>query len=104
WHAVTLHQRGLPYEADVWELYNQNEDVNEIHDLAAARPDKLAELKADWLEAARRHDVLPLDDRNFVVKLLTSRAREAPRAHWEVRPPIKRIAGSAAPQLAGASH
>ena len=48
WKAVTFHQRGVDFDSDVWELYNLNEDLAEIDDLADRHPEKLAELKDLW--------------------------------------------------------
>jgi arylsulfatase len=70
WTAVTRHstpwimQPDLPaFEDDVWELYDTNTDWSQARDLAAAMPEKLAELQALWLSEARKYQVLPLDDR-----------------------------------------
>jgi arylsulfatase A-like enzyme len=70
WAAVTRHSTPwmmvaeLPaLEDDVWELYDTSTDWSQAQDLAAEMPDKLAELKQVWLEEARKHNVLPLDDR-----------------------------------------
>jgi hypothetical protein len=68
WAAVTRHSTPwvigpLPsFEDDVWELYEPG-DWSQAHDLAAEQPDKLAELQQLWLDEARKHNVLPLDDR-----------------------------------------
>jgi arylsulfatase A-like enzyme len=70
WAAVTRHSTPwvmgpLPsFDDDVWELYEPG-DWSQARDLAAEQPDKLAELQQLWLEEARRHNVLPLDDRRF---------------------------------------
>ena len=63
WKAVTFHPFSAPYENDVWELYHVDEDYSELHDLAAERPEKLAELVDLWWAAAQEFGVLPLDDR-----------------------------------------
>ncbi len=63
WKAVAYHPPETPYEDDRWELFHLAEDFNETRDLAAERPDKLAELKALWWQEAEKHQVLPLDDR-----------------------------------------
>ena len=47
----------------MWELYDTNTDWSQAHDLAAEYPEKLAELQALFLDEARKHNVLPLDDR-----------------------------------------
>jgi arylsulfatase A-like enzyme len=72
WTAVTNHSvpwvmtPELPaFEDDVWELYDTNTDWSQAHDLAAEMPEKLAELQQLWLGEARKHNVLPLDDRRF---------------------------------------
>ncbi|MFF2277428.1 arylsulfatase [Agromyces sp. NPDC058126] len=70
WTAVTRHSTPwvtAPMPAlddDVWELYD-TDDWSQARDLAASRPDKLDELKALWLEIARKNHVLPLDDRRI---------------------------------------
>jgi arylsulfatase len=40
-------------------------DWSQAHDLAVEMPEKLAELQQLWLEEARKHNVLPLDDRRI---------------------------------------
>jgi arylsulfatase A-like enzyme len=68
WTAVTRHSTPwllteMPDIADdVWELYGPD-DWTQANDLAAERPDKLAELQRLFLIEAARYDVLPLDDR-----------------------------------------
>jgi arylsulfatase len=71
WTAVTRHstpwmteQHLPPFEDDVWELYEPG-DWSQARDLAAEMPEKLAELQQLWLEEARKHNVLPLDDRRI---------------------------------------
>ena len=72
WIATARHGR-LPWETmgastgsfdqDKWELYNLADDFSEANDLSAQYPQKLKELQdAFWVEA-KKHDVLPLDDR-----------------------------------------
>jgi arylsulfatase len=71
WTAVTRHSTPwvsgpMPaFEDDVWELYDTTTDWSQANDLAAAMPEKLAELQALWLDEARRYGVLPLDDRRI---------------------------------------
>jgi arylsulfatase len=71
WTAVTRHstpwltgQQLPPFDDDVWELYEPG-DWSQAHDLATEKPEKLAELQQLWLEEARKHNVLPLDDRRI---------------------------------------
>ena len=69
WTAVTRHttpwipEAPGPFADDTWELYDTNTDWSQARDLAAEMPEKLAELKALFLEEARKYNVLPLDDR-----------------------------------------
>jgi arylsulfatase len=69
WTAVTRHSTPwvlgpLPsFDDDVWELYDTSTDWSQAQDLAAELPEKLAELQELWLAEAKRHNVLPLDDR-----------------------------------------
>ena len=52
-----------PFADDVWELYDTTTDWSQAHDLAAEKPEKLAELKRLFMIEARKYNVLPLDDR-----------------------------------------
>ncbi len=69
WTAVTRHSTPWvveplpPLTEDVWELYDTSTDWSQAHDLAAEMPEKLEELKALFMDEARKYNVLPLDDR-----------------------------------------
>ena len=69
WTAVTHHSTPwkadppVPFDDDVWELYDTTTDWAQAHNLAAEQPDRLHELQRLWLIEAVRHNVLPLDDR-----------------------------------------
>ena len=71
WTAVTKHRtpwltgavKQIPFDDDVWELYDTTTDWSQAHDLAREMPAKLHELQRLWLIEAVRHNVLPLDDR-----------------------------------------
>jgi arylsulfatase len=104
WRIVTWHKRGLPYERDVWQLYDLSQDFNEMRDLAAQLPEKVRDLEQRWYEAARRYGVLPLDDRNFWLKIIESRRKTALRERWEYVPPLQPICSHAAPLTGGRSH
>jgi arylsulfatase len=45
---------------DRWELHKLDEDFSQANDLAAARPEKLAELKAEFLEVAKDNKAFPI--------------------------------------------
>jgi arylsulfatase A-like enzyme len=70
WSAVTKHRTpwkvhgpGVPFDQDVWELYDGTNDWTQARDLAAEQPEKLAELQQLFLIEAAKYNVLPLDDR-----------------------------------------
>ncbi|WP_421932749.1 arylsulfatase [Phenylobacterium sp.] len=63
WKAVAFHPPGTAFDTDVWELYHLDADFSETRDLAAAEPERLAALVAEWWKAAEAYKVLPLDDR-----------------------------------------
>ena len=54
-----------PFDKDVWELYNIDEDFSQFNDLAAKNPAKLKELQELFLKEAVKYNVLPLDDRRI---------------------------------------
>jgi hypothetical protein len=70
WSAVTKHRtpwdmvgQAPPFNDDVWELYNGNNDYSQAHDLAAEHPDMLRNLQRLFLIEATKYNVLPMDDR-----------------------------------------
>src|SRR6476659_4461449 len=70
-----------------WELFNTQTDPSECHDLAAQRPDKLAELTALWWADAGKYHALPLDSRSAIEILTTERPQIAkPRSQYVYYP------------------
>ncbi len=71
WTAVTKHRtpwepsttKLVPFDDDVWELYDTTKDWSQARDLAKEQPDKLHDLQRLWLIEAAKYNVLPLDDR-----------------------------------------
>ncbi len=103
WKAVTKHVQGADYDTEPWELYDLSVDYSECHDLAAAQPDKLAELQDLWWSEAESHGVLPLDDRT--IELFGARFREnsphRPDRRYVYRPPMSPINGQASASIGG---
>ncbi len=62
WELVTLHQPLTPFTDQEWELYHLAEDPTELHDLAAAEPERVRELAAAWEEGAWNDHIYPLDE------------------------------------------
>jgi arylsulfatase A-like enzyme len=104
WRAVARHTRGQPFEDDVWELYDLSKDPAEGVDLSAQFPEVVERLKGKWLQAAQQYNVLPLDDRNLVLRLVQDRQEKGLRARWDFHPPVERLARDVAPIVCGLSH
>ncbi|ADJ29353.1 arylsulfatase [Nitrosococcus watsonii] len=64
-HSFPWRQGYAPgnWEQDQWELYYLPDDFSEAVDLADKNPEKLAEMKAKFDQAAQEFGVYPLDDR-----------------------------------------
>ncbi|MBI5505925.1 MAG: sulfatase-like hydrolase/transferase [Deltaproteobacteria bacterium] len=104
WRLVTRHERGKPFEDDVWELYDLSKDPNELHDLAAKMPDKVSEMVARWTKDAEKYGAFPLDDRNLIIKMAQDRQRRGTRKVWEFHPPVERLSAHTSPYIAGCDH
>jgi arylsulfatase A-like enzyme len=71
WSAVTKHrtpwvmtgQKMVPFDDDVWELYDGSQDWSQANDLAKDMPDMLHKLQRLFLIEATKYNALPLDDR-----------------------------------------
>lgn len=50
------------FDTDKWELYNINEDFNELNDLSAKNPEKLKELKTLFDQRAEKYKLYPFID------------------------------------------
>jgi arylsulfatase len=103
WKAVAKHNQGEPFEDDRWELYDLTADHSECDDLAAAHPEKLAELIEAWFVEAERHGVLPLDDRTLELfaARLDDRSPHPTGRRYRYRPPMSPIPTAAAPGPGG---
>jgi arylsulfatase len=71
WSAITKHRTPwvvtaattIPFDQDVWELYDGTKDWTQAHDLAQQMPEKLKELHLMFAIEAVKYNVFPLDDR-----------------------------------------
>jgi arylsulfatase len=71
WSAVTKHRtpwllnagKGIPFDEDVWELYDGSQDWSQARNLVNEMPDMLKKLQRQWIIEATKYNALPLDDR-----------------------------------------
>lgn len=104
WKAVAYHAPGTPIDDDVWELYHLDEDFNEVHDLAAEHPERLASMIERWWQEAEAHQVLPLDDR-FGERFAETAARvHGERTHYEFWAGMGHLASDVAPDVRSRSY
>ncbi|MDW3216783.1 MAG: sulfatase-like hydrolase/transferase [Ilumatobacteraceae bacterium] len=104
WKAVAYHAPGTPIDDDVWELYHLDEDFNEVHDLAAEHPERLASMIERWWQEAEAHQVLPLDDR-FGERFAENAARvHGERTHYEFWAGMGHLASDVAPDVRSRSY
>ncbi len=113
WKAVTIHagrmpwdlNRVAPFEDDVWELYNLNEDFSEAVDVADQNPEVLEALKARWEELAWENNVYPLHD-DMIQRIAKQQGRLfGDRTEFVYyNPGARRIAEKASAPVKGLSH
>lgn len=113
WKAVCIHagrmpwelNKVAPFENDVWELYNINEDFSEANNLADEYPEKLQELKDRWEELAWENNVFPLYD-DMVMRISKQQDNlfgdKKEFVYWY--PGARRIAEKASAPVKGKSH
>lgn len=62
-------------DKDTWELYNLNEDFNELNNLASKYPEKLKELKALFDSEAAKYHIYPLIDIEYAAQRFAEQRR-----------------------------
>lgn len=108
-HTLPWRQDLAPahWENDRWELYNLDDDFSEANDLAAAMPEKLAEMKVLFDEEARKNNVYPFDDRGSG-RLATPKpppgGADPNRTRFTYYPGASRLAETASPNTKNRSH
>ena len=105
WKAVCRHIVGDDFDTEQWELYDLSVDWSECDDLAAQRPEKLAELIELWWSEAERNGVLPLDDSwvGMFSPRLDDRSPHPVHRRYRYRPPMSPIAVATAAAPGGRS-
>ena len=95
----------FPFDKDVWELYNLNEDFSETENLAEKNPEKLEELKKEWDEQAWKNNVYPLyDDINSRLAKQFSRAFGDRKSFTYYSPGAQRIPEAVSAPIKNISH
>jgi arylsulfatase len=93
----------VAFDDDEWGLFHLDEDFSECHDVAAAHPEKLAQLQQLWWAEAGANGVLPLDDRT--IELFGAPPRPgSPHAvggTYPYVPPMAHMPADTAPQRGG---
>lgn len=109
WHANAVHPPAPAdwghFLRDRWELFNLEEDRNQMHDLAARFPEKLEELKSLWFIQAGYFKALPLDDRSAVEILNVPRPQiSTPRNRYVYYPHTTEVPEGVAVNIRGRSY
>lgn len=60
WKATVNHAFHNDFKEDTWELYHVEKDFSEKYDVAEQYPEKLQELRDEWLIEAGKNGVFPL--------------------------------------------
>ncbi|MDW3221224.1 MAG: arylsulfatase [Acidimicrobiales bacterium] len=105
--AVTYHeiQAEEPRLSDErWELYDVRADPAENHDLAAERPDELAEMVELWWAEAEKHQVLPVDNRPFSEWTTERPISTGTREHYVYRPSSGMVPEETAADVRNRTH
>ncbi len=108
WHANTRHPALVgwgAFEKDEWELYNLENDRNQMHNLASQYPEKLEFMKNLWFAQAGRYNGVPLDDRTAVELFTAERPQPTPpRDRYVYYPHTAPVPEAVAPNIRGRSY
>jgi arylsulfatase len=102
WKAVTQHPKGTDFDADKWELYHLDQDFAELNDLAEKEPERLRKLVELWWSEAGKHDVLPLDDRDW--ERAAERLKMNSTTRYEYFADMARVDRMSAPDISDRSY
>ncbi|YAL82690.1 arylsulfatase [Dermacoccaceae bacterium W4C1] len=107
-HGIAWEMVGAPrpFEDDVWQLYDTTTDWSQARDVADQHPQRLARMQELFLEQARAHQVLPLDDRVTEREnpVAAGRAEADPRTEFRFTADTRRVGEELAPNVKNRSH
>ena len=86
-------------DRDTWELYHLDEDWSQAKDLAAEKPEKLAELKELFAIEAAKNEVLPVGAGLWVPVYHPEYRISVPYTQWEMTGDTVRVPEFCAPAL-----
>lgn len=88
---------------DAWELYNLNEDFSQAVDLSQTYPDKLEDLKKEFLNLAEDNKAFPIGAGNWL-RLHPEDRIKTPYRSWTFKQNIRRMPEFTAPGLGRESN
>jgi arylsulfatase len=91
-------------DANGWELYHIAKDPAEVHNLAAAMPEKRAEMIARWYVEAGKYKVMPLDGSLFIRAVAERPQVALPRTHYTFYPDLTPVHAAVAPMIYNRPH
>lgn len=100
WESLNVRKPSDPHQR-IWELYEVAADFSQSEDLAAAHPDKLAQLQELFWSEAKLGNILPIHPPTVGREGKPSRG--AQRKHFVYPAHVKRISDDAAPHTVGRS-
>ena len=92
-------ERDWTPDHDVWELYDLDHDWSQAHDLAAAMPEKLAQMKETFSIEAARNSVYPVGGGLWIVAYHPELRISTPYREWDFEGTITRVPEFCAPAL-----
>ena len=78
------HDKSVNVDEIPWELYNIDEDFSEANNLADQFPEKLKELQDLWWSEAERNNVLPVDARSMVERIVPEQFPNPSKGHSSI--------------------
>ncbi len=87
---------GWDSTADVWQLYDLSSDFSQARDLSAEQPERMAEMKARFMEVAEANRDLPIGAGNWL-RLHPEDRVKSPYDSWVFGPNVRRMPEFAAP-------
>jgi arylsulfatase A-like enzyme len=84
---------------DTWELYNLDEDWSQAKDLAAAMPEKVAQMKETFAMEAAKNKVLPIGGGLWVLVFHPELRVAPPYTEWTYSGDVVRVPEMCAPAL-----